>query len=46
MMQRVVVQVMHQVMVVQPTAVVTAHVMMMVRMGMRMTRVVPGRSEG
>jgi hypothetical protein len=46
-MQRVVVQVMHQMTVVQAPAVVAAHVMMMmVRMGMGMARVVPGRSEG
>jgi hypothetical protein len=46
MMQRVVMQVMHHVMVVQPAAVVTAHAMVMVRMAMRVTRVMPGRSEG
>ena len=46
MMQRVVVQVMHHVMVVQAPAVMTAHMVVMVRVGMRMTRVVPGRSEG
>ena len=34
------------VVVMRAAAVMTAHVAMVVRMGMRMTRVVPGRSEG